>query len=466
MDLFETLKNEKFFKPLGSKNKRIYYECIVKLIERSKQIPVLYESEARDCITIYLNNCIYEYEDENENIVTELPATTIISYLRECGWLSERELGRNGENMTSVTVMCRRIIDFLVKISAKSNTGELSNHIINMYEIMKSTEDENSPRLERPYTNMFIPMVENMEGLENELMDLKENIAIIMKAVIEFNDVNSIGNYINKNEMLQKFFSDYFYIKNNGIISSYTEFIKSRIRTVFSKDSRTYIKLIDEFVEKSDIEMEDAADIVEEKLSRINTFIEYEYEENIEAIDRRINDYYNLANTRIMLSMSNGTNLDSIIDQVLNELKKEDISDRLVDKLNESLQICTQKYIGTKSFEKKKRNKKNPAQQIIIKEKLSIEEKERRTNELKEKSYNKYSLENVNQFLDNLDFSKNSLEIKNAKITSREETLMYAAAIMYSGHKDFQYKIEMGEGIVHTDVADITNLVIKKENQK
>lgn len=35
MDLFATLRNEKFFSPLTSVNKRIYFECITKLIEES-----------------------------------------------------------------------------------------------------------------------------------------------------------------------------------------------------------------------------------------------------------------------------------------------------------------------------------------------------------------------------------------------------------------------------------------------
>ena len=42
MDIFETLRNEKFFNPLTGINKRIYFECITELIEYSKSTPVLY----------------------------------------------------------------------------------------------------------------------------------------------------------------------------------------------------------------------------------------------------------------------------------------------------------------------------------------------------------------------------------------------------------------------------------------
>lgn len=52
MDIFETLRNEKFFSPLTGINKRIYFECITELIEYSKSIPVLYETNVRDLLEL------------------------------------------------------------------------------------------------------------------------------------------------------------------------------------------------------------------------------------------------------------------------------------------------------------------------------------------------------------------------------------------------------------------------------
>lgn len=44
MNFFDYIKNESFFKPLTFKYRRIYYDCIRILIDRSKELPVLYES--------------------------------------------------------------------------------------------------------------------------------------------------------------------------------------------------------------------------------------------------------------------------------------------------------------------------------------------------------------------------------------------------------------------------------------
>ena len=43
-------------------------------------------------------------------------------------------------------------------------------------------------------------MMENETELRNELADLKDSISDIMKTVIEFQDMNSFGQFIMKNE--------------------------------------------------------------------------------------------------------------------------------------------------------------------------------------------------------------------------------------------------------------------------
>lgn len=64
MDIFELVDNEKFFHPLSSQNRRIYYECILSLIEKSREVPVLYDSDARNCVALYLRNSKYVFQDE------------------------------------------------------------------------------------------------------------------------------------------------------------------------------------------------------------------------------------------------------------------------------------------------------------------------------------------------------------------------------------------------------------------
>ena len=102
MNFFDYIKNDAFFKPLTSKYKRIYYDCIQILIDKIKELPVLYETDARDCITLYLKNIdiqnevhISENESEDEQTeeesATELQTSSIIALFRSCGWI---QIGR------------------------------------------------------------------------------------------------------------------------------------------------------------------------------------------------------------------------------------------------------------------------------------------------------------------------------------------------------------------------------------
>ena len=56
MNFFDYIKNDAFFKPLTLKYRRVYYDFIQILIDKTKELPVLYESDAKDSITVYLKN--------------------------------------------------------------------------------------------------------------------------------------------------------------------------------------------------------------------------------------------------------------------------------------------------------------------------------------------------------------------------------------------------------------------------
>lgn len=64
MSFFELI-DEKFFNPFCCQNREIYMECMDLLIEKSKEIPTLYETDARNTLILYLKNCEYAIKTEN-----------------------------------------------------------------------------------------------------------------------------------------------------------------------------------------------------------------------------------------------------------------------------------------------------------------------------------------------------------------------------------------------------------------
>ena len=356
MDVFEILKNEKFFNPLTGVNKRVYFECISELIEYSKTTPVLYETNVRDTLELYLSNKQYHVEnDDTEFGYDDRDSVKIIRKFRECGWLSKPELGRNGEYITNITSNCRRIIDYLNRICNRRNDASISNRILSMYEILQGTYSENSVRKERPYSLVIVPLMDDETELKNEVLDLKDSISIIFGQVTEINEFSAMGSYILDNKFLEKFFTDYFYMKTNGLIPSILKGISDQLRR-FKNDS-LMDKAIDEYSKIMQINHDKAKDILTKIVDEMFYYITTEYPESMESIDENINKYYRLLNMRTRFLTSNGLNIQSTIDTILTRIKESQNEEKaeIIDKLQECVSITSQRYISRKSYQKKKR---------------------------------------------------------------------------------------------------------------
>lgn len=464
MDVFETLRNEKFFNPLTGINKRIYFECITELIEYSKSTPVLYEINVKDTLELYLSNKQYHVENDDTDFSYEdRDSAKIIRKFRECGWLSKPELGRNGEYITNITSNCRRIIDFLNRITNRKNDAAISNRILSIYEILQGVYSDNSVRKDRPYSSVIVPLMDDEAELKNEVLDLKDNIRIILSQITEINDLSSMGSYLLGDQVLEKFFTDYFYMKNNGLIPSVLKGIADQLRR-FKNDSLFEIA-IEEYSERMQVSSDESRDLLTKYIDEMYYYVTIEYPENMEAIDGSINKYYRLANMRIRLVTSNGLNLQSSIDAILAKIKEADREekDNILNTLQECIGISSQKYISRKSYQKKKRQVIDTDSTVIVVNDLTEEEKNQITSELIENSINPYSLERTNSFFKVLFEDSDLPFIRSKYIKNKKEALMFASAFIYSEEQEFEYVVELGNEYEETAVADIINMVVRRK---
>ncbi len=464
MDIFSILRNEKFFVPLTGINKRVYFDCISELIEYSKSTPILYETDVRDMLELYLSNKQYHVENDDMNFdYDDWDSVKIIRKFRECGWLSKPELGRNGEYITNINSNCRKIIDFLNRLGKKESDASISNRILSMYEILQGTYSENSVRKDRPYSSVIVPLMDDEAELKNEVLDLRDNISIILGQITEINDLSSMGNYLLGDQFLEKFFMDYFYMKNNGLIPSILKGVSDQLRR-FKNDS-LMDKAVNEYSERMKIDYDEAKDLLTKYIDEMFYYITVEYPESMEAIDESINKYYRLANMRIRLVTSNDFNIQSAIDTILTKVKESEEEEKwkIFDQLKKCVNITSQKYISRKSYQKKKRKISDPKSAEILVNDLTDEEKIAVTNELLENAVNPYSIERTNNYFGIL-FKDSMLPfVKSKYIRSKEEALMFASAFIYSGENEFDYIVELEEGYEKTAIADITNMIVRRK---
>ncbi len=469
--LFENI-DPRFFNPFCCKNREIYFECISLLIEKSKEISVLYEMDARNCIIMYLQNCMYSIETENigeEVSGSRSPqenASSILRYFRTCGWITPQEVGRSGDNIASVSAYCRKLIDALHKIFDREANSAITNHIFSIHDILKSALGKESARAIRPYSNVLVPLIENECDLKNELLILKDSIREIMRAVMKMSDVNSFGQFLIKDELLNRFFNDYFFIKRSGLIPSYIANIDNMLRRL--RKSPLYEQMVSEYKKIKNVDEWQARETIEKQFGELDSFINLEYDREMSYIDKKINTYYNLYSTRVAMVLSNNTNLEHELNQILMNLKdmEPEEQERFLGAMAEAHRLQSVGYIGRKSIERRRKVRPNVTNVGIVMEELSEEEKARLTKELLFEIPDRYSVENVKEYFDQIATHKEQIGIEEWGIHTREDAMMAAASIIYSGTAGFPYEVEFEEGTVETDIATISKINIKRKEHE
>lgn len=476
MVLFDHVGYEHFFNPLCGKNKRIYYECILQLIEKSKSVPLLYETDARDTLILYFRNCKYEVAeedrgeniDENENISSKKSeaenAGAILRYFRHCGWVSEKEIGRNGDNIATVAPYCRKLIDAIERIFHRDNHAALTNHIFSIYDVLYSAFIADHGRTHRPYSNILVPVVDSVSDLKNELLILKDSIRAIMRMVIKLTETNELGQFIIRDEMMEAFFNDYFFIKKDGLIPGYIEEIEKMLRKIGKTE--VYENMIREYQGFHNVEEDKAREIVDGQLSEVRSFISYDYVKEMDFIDKKINNYYRLYSTRILMVLSNSVNMQTCLNDFLMAIKDLEVDEKkeVMEAVSKCFGLQSYKYIGRKSVERRKKRKPNTKSGAIVASSLSEEDRARMTRELLYEYPDRYGVKQTTDYFNQLFMDRESIIPDGTMVQVRDDAMMVAASILYSGSAEFPYEVEFLDGMVETKAAAISKIRIKRKS--
>ena len=162
---------------------------------------------------------------------------------------------------------------------------------------------------------------------------------------------------------------------------------------------------------------------------------------------------------------SNGVGLETAINEFLNKVSKmtEEEQSKAMEKVADCTRITNQKYVGYKSFEKYKRIINESVNIGLATAELSEEEKRKQTEKLFHSSPNRYSVDRVSTFLDVQLGGEEEMNIKEKVIQTKEEILMYAAAMLYAKNEEFPYDIKLSKELVKTEIADITDMTVIKK---
>lgn len=473
MMLFDNAEFDYFFNPLCCKNKKIYYECILQLIEKSKSVPLLYEADARDTLLLYFRNCAYVVEDEDssQNVDERISgkktetenANAILRYFRHCGWIAEKEIGRKGDNIATIVPYCRKMIDAIERIFHRDSSAALTNHIFSIYDILHSAFIADHGRTHRPYSNILVPVADSVSDLKNELLMLKDSIRSIMRMIIKMTETNELGQFIMKDTMMESFFNDYFFIKKDGLIPGYIEEIEKMLRNI--KKTEVYENMVKEYEKLNGTEEVRAREVVDSQLSEVRSFVNYGYVKEMDYIDKKINNYYSLYSTRILMVLSNHVNMQTYLNDLLMTMKDFDADEkkRILADVSGCFNLQSYRYVGRKSIERRKKYQPNTKSGVIITSTLSDEDKARLTRELLYEYPDRYSAKQAADYFDKVLSDRESVIPNDTMIKTRDDAMMVAASIIYSGSGEFPYEVEFLDGMIETAAATVSNIKIKRK---
>ena len=140
-----------------------------------------------------------------------------------------------------------------------------------------------------------------------------------------------------------------------------------------------------------------ARDKINRQFGELDSFINLEYDQEMNYIDRKINTYYNLYATRMIMVMSGNGNLEHQLNGLLLFLKNQSQEDRqeTLASLSQSHRLLSIGYIGKKSLERRKKANPNRKNNGLPEAELSLEEKQRLTDELLKEVPDRYSLDHT-----------------------------------------------------------------------
>ena len=360
---------------------------------------------------------------------------------------------------------CRKMIDAIERIFNRENSAALTNQIFAIYDILSSAFQADHARNIRPYSNILVPVSDHVSDLKNELLILKDSIRSIMRVVIKMTETNALGQFLLRDEMMQTFFNDYFFIKKDGLIPGYIDEIERMLRHLVKTES--FENMIIEYENLYDVTEIQARKIVEAQFDEIKSFISYDYVKEMDYIDKKINSYYSLYSTRILMVLSNKVNMQTYLNNLLMQIKNMGTEERnvILTEISKSFTLESYKYVGRKSIERRKKRNPNTKSATVIKSALSDEERARLTNELLYEYPDRYGVKQVTDYFGKLFKDEKVIEPDKELVKTRDDAMMIAASIIYSGSADFPYEVEFLDGTIETEIATISNIRIRRRTK-
>lgn len=434
--LFDILPAD-FYKPLTSKYRQEYADCIMRIFNSFK--PEISYGVGREIVakelTDYFETDDVEMSFDDETLVSDAreKANGVIAMLKRCGWIEYEQETNHQINV----VLCEYAIPVIESMNRiiREEEAEYQGIISQIHASLQNEE-----LYSKPYELIIKGVLENTERLLSELKKLNASIKRHMDR-----QTNEMG----ADEILNHFFEyhqnigskAYLRMKTSENISYFRTAIIERIERIMES-----VEIMDRAV-AGYMEVEESKDPDQAYDQVIAILIDikssfYRLDDIIEEIDRKHARYMRSAVMRARFLLATGNNLEGKLSRILDVYVRE-LNEENQPYIETLFSLYPQSYISPESL-----------QTIPVVRKLgaisgfsdhagmSGEERLLYKEALRKKNRSRFSRKNINEYVVNLLKGREVLPVTEVPVACRRDLIRIIYISIYAGNHSNNYTIK------------------------
>lgn len=466
INLFNII-SEDFFKPLTSKNKTTYIDCI-RLIYNTYKTELSFGVD-KEVILAELESYFEDRSsedmifDDSEEIAKDsrAKANAILRNLKDSGWI-EYEVSNDYRVKINLFDYAATMIESFNKI-LKNEEMEYQSLVSQIHATLLNKE-----AYVKPYEYIIKRVIENTEELITGLKKLNTNIRKY---------IDAITNEKTAGEVIQDFFvyhkdigsKAYHRIKTSDNISHFRTSIIENLYNVLN-DKNIFDRAVLGYMEIEQVEGQvEAEDLLRGKiLSVISAF--RNYDDIISEIDNKNAKYIGSAVARAKFLLTNTNNVEGKISKILAYLSDEfnrdetiNLYDEVDDTLLEVFNIFPQGFIDSDSLYVVPISRKmSMPQELNSMVEISEDERERRKLALHEKNKNRFSRKNINTYIEELLRDKQAVLASTLPLDTKRDLIRIIFISLYGKDKKSIYKTTQTNEVITVNDFRFSDFVIER----
>jgi hypothetical protein len=466
INLFNII-SEDFFKPLTSKYKTTYIDCI-RLIYNTYKTELSFGVD-KEVILAELESYFEDQSsedmifDDNEEIAKDsrAKANAILRNLKDNGWI-EYEVSNDYRVKINLFDYAATMIESFNKI-LKNEEMEYQSLVSQIHATLLNKES-----YVKPYEYIIKRVVENTEELITGLKKLNTNIKKY---------IDAITNEKTAGEIVQDFFvyhkdigsKAYHRIKTSDNISHFRTSIIENLYNILN-DKNIFERAVLGYMEIEQVEEKvEAEDLLRGKILNIISAFR-NYDDIISEIDNKNAKYIGSAVARAKFLLTNTNNAEGKISKILAYLSDEfncdettNLYDEVDDTLLEVFNIFPQGFIDSDSLYVVPISRKmSMPQELSSTLGISEDERERRKLALHEKNKNRFSSKNINTYIEEILRDKQAVLASTLPLDTKRDLIRIIFISLYGKDKKSMYKTTQTNEVITIKDFRFSDFVIER----